>query len=322
MPSTACPWSAYARAAVGESLRTLETADGRVLAYGLWGDLDGFPILVLHGTPGCRLERWPDEELFVRLGVCVVTHDRAGYGRSTRRPGRRVVDEVDDVAALADALGFERFGVTGGSGGGPHALACAALLPERVVRATCAVGVAPFGAPGLERDAWLAGMDPENVKEFGWAEAGEAVLTRELEVEYARMKERVASDPSLLLEGFELSESDQAQLKRPEIMQIVRESTFEHSANGVGGWVDDDLAIVQPWGFDVAQVSIPVLVRYGSSDVLVPPAHGQWLAAHVPGCVVKVDDVAGHLGADPVEEITENVRWLVDGEPPRSPLVA
>jgi pimeloyl-ACP methyl ester carboxylesterase len=307
---------------VGESLRTLETADGRVLAYGLWGDLDGFPILVLHGTPGCRLERWPDEELFVRLGVCVVTHDRAGYGRSTRRPGRRVVDEVDDVAALADALGFERFGVTGGSGGGPHALACAALLPERVVRATCAVGVAPFGAPGLERDAWLAGMDPENVKEFGWAEAGEAVLTRELEVEYARMKERVASDPSLLLEGFELSESDQAQLKRPEIMQIVRESTFEHSANGVGGWVDDDLAIVQPWGFDVAQVSIPVLVRYGSSDVLVPPAHGQWLAAHVPGCVVKVDDVAGHLGADPVEEITENVRWLVDGEPPRSPLVA
>jgi len=307
---------------VGESLRTLETADGRVLAYGLWGDLDGFPILVLHGTPGCRLERWPDEELFVRLGVCVVTHDRAGYGRSTRRPGRRVVDEVDDVAALADALGFERFGVTGGSGGGPHALACAALLPERVVRATCAVGVAPFGAPGLERDAWLAGMDPENVKEFGWAEAGEAVLTRELEVEYARMKERVAPDPSLLLEGFELSESDQAQLKRPEIMQIVRESTFEHSANGVGGWVDDDLAIVQPWGFDVAQVSIPVLVRYGSSDVLVPPAHGQWLAAHVPGCVVKVDDVAGHLGADPVEEITENVRWLVDGEPPMSRLVA
>jgi pimeloyl-ACP methyl ester carboxylesterase len=301
---------------VGESLRTLETRDGRELAYAIWGDPDGFPILGLHGTPGCRLDRWPHEELFVQLGACLVTHDRPGYGRSTRRPGRQVADEVDDVAALADALGFERFGVTGGSGGGPHALACAALLPERVVRATCIVGVAPLGEQGLERDAWLAGMDPENVKEFGWAEAGEAVLTRELEAEYARTKERVASDPSSLLDAFELSESDREQLRRPELMQIVRESTFEHSANGVGGWVDDDLAIVQPWGFDVAQISVPVLVRYGASDVLVPAAHGDWIAAHVPGCVVKVDHVAGHLGGDPVEEITENVRWLADGRRP------
>jgi pimeloyl-ACP methyl ester carboxylesterase len=292
-----------------------------MLAYALWGDPDGFPILALHGTPGCRLERWPDEDLFVRLGVCVVTHDRAGYGRSTRRPGRRVADEVADVAALADALGYERFGVTGGSGGGPHALACAALLPQRVVRATCVVGIAPLGDPGLDRDAWLAGMDPENVKEFGWAEAGEAVLTGELEAEYARMKERVAVDPSLILANFDLSESDQAELKRPEKMQIFRESTFEHSANGVSGWVDDDLAFLQPWGFDVAQITIPVLVVYGSSDVLVPAAHGEWLAAHVPGCVVKVDD-AGHLGADPIEEITENARWLVDGKVPAAHPVA
>jgi pimeloyl-ACP methyl ester carboxylesterase len=301
---------------VGEPLRTLDTPDGRVLAYAVWGDPDGFPVLTLHGTPGCRLERWPHDELYADLGVCLVTHDRAGYGRSTRRHGRRVVDEVDDVVALADELGFDRFTVTGGSGGGPHSLACAALLPDRVVRATCIVGVAPLGDTGLERDAWLDGMDPENVKEFGWAVAGENVLTTELEDEYARMKERVAADPSAVLDGFELSESDLAQLKRPEMMQIVRESTAEHSANGVGGWVDDDLAILRPWGFDLARISTPVLVRYGSSDVLVPPAHGDWLAANVPGCVVKVDDVAGHLGADPVEEITENLRWLKDGEAP------
>ena len=298
----------------------LETADGRELAFALWGDPDGFPVLTLHGTPGCRLERWPDEDLYRRLGILLVTHDRAGYGRSTRRPGRRIVDEVDDVTALADHLGLERFGVTGGSGGGAHALACAALLPDRVVRATCVVGVAPLGHPGLDQDAWLAGMDPENVKEFGWAVAGEEVLMRELEAEYARIAARVADDPSAVLEGFELAESDRAELARPERMQIIRESWAEHSARGVGGWADDDLAHLRPWGFDVDRISIPVLVRYGAADVLVPAAHGEWLAAHVPGCVVKVDGAAGHLGADPEEEIAELARWLREGVPPAGSL--
>ena len=301
---------------MGEPLRTLETPDGRTLAYAVWGDHDGFPILALHGTPGCRLERWPHEDLYVELGVCLVTHDRAGYGRSDRRLGRRVADEVDDVRSLADELGFDRFGVTGGSGGGPHALACAALLPGRVVRATCRVGVAPLGDPGLEEDEWLAGMDSENVKEFGWARAGEDVLTRELEAEEARIKERVAVDPSTALEGFDLSESDRVQMARPETMQITRESTFERSRDGVGGWVDDDLAFLQPWGFDIATISVPVLVWYGAADVLVPRAHGEWLASNVPGCLVRVDDAAGHLGMDRVAEITQNVRWLSSGVAP------
>jgi pimeloyl-ACP methyl ester carboxylesterase len=301
---------------VGEPLRTLETPDGRTLAYAVWGDPGGFPILGLHGTPGCRLERWPHEDLFVELGVCSVTHDRAGYGRSDRRRGRRVADEVDDVRSIADELGFDRFGVTGGSGGGPHALACAALLPDRVVRATCRVGVAPLGDPGLEEDEWLAGMDSENVKEFGWARAGEDVLTRELEAEDARIKERVAIDPSTALEGFDLSESDRAYMARPETMQITRESTFERSRNGVGGWVDDDLAFLQPWGFDVAAISTPVLIWYGATDVLVPRSHGEWLASNVPGCLVKLDDDAGHMGGNPVDDITQNVRWLSRGIAP------
>jgi pimeloyl-ACP methyl ester carboxylesterase len=297
--------------ATGEPLKT--TSDGRVLAFAVWGDPDGFPVLALHGTPGCRLERWPDEELYRGLGVCLVTHDRAGYGRSTRRPGRRIVDEVDDVVLLADHLGFERFVVSGGSCGGPHALACAALLPERVVRAACSVGVAPLGESGIERDAWLDGMDPENVKEFGWAMEGEDVLFEELEAEYARIAARVAVDPTMVLGDFELSESDRAQLARPERMQVIRESTAEQAVNGVGGWVDDDLAVLRPWGFEVDRIAVPVLVRYGATDVLVPPAHGEWLAENVPGCVVKVDDVAGHFGSDPEQDIGENLRWLRDG---------
>jgi pimeloyl-ACP methyl ester carboxylesterase len=99
-------------------------------------------------------------------------------------------------------------------------------------------------------------------------------------------------------------------------MQIMRESILEQAVNGVGGWVDDDLAFMQPWGFDVDAISVPVLVRYGRTDVLVPPAHGDWLAANVPGCIVKVDDVAGHLGSDPEEEIAENARWLAAGVAP------
>jgi pimeloyl-ACP methyl ester carboxylesterase len=203
-------------------------------------------VLGLHGTPGCRLNRWPHDELYADHGVCLVTHDRAGYGRSDRRPGRVVADAVDDVRALADELGFDRFAVTGASGGGPPALACAALLPDRVVRASCVVGVAPLGTPGLGRDEWLAGMDGENVKEFGWAEAGVQVLTRELEREDAQMKERVSADPSKVLESFELGESDRAELARPE----------------------------------------------------------------------AIDTEAGHLGANPEEQIGENLRWLRDGTLP------
>ena len=301
---------------MAERLRTLELPDGRTLAYATWGDPDGFPVLALHGTPGCRFSRWPNEDVFVRAGAQWVTHDRAGYGRSDRHHGRTVADEAADVAALADELGFDRFGVTGGSGGGPHVLACAALLPDRVVRAICTVGVAPFGDAGLSKDEWLDGMDPENVKEFEAALAGEDVATAEIERLQQQVEERVAVDPSSILDDFELSESDRAQMARPEAMQVIAETSLEQAVNGVGGWVDDELAFTKPWGFDVSAVSVPVLIRYGLTDVLVPPSHGAWLAANVPGCIVDIDDTGGHMGVDPELEILANVRWLAEGVPP------
>jgi len=302
-------------AVVAEPLRFVTAPDGREVAFAVWGDPAGFPVLRLHGTPGCRLMRWRDEEVYGRLGVCFVTHDRAGYGRSTRLRGRRVVDDVDDVRLIADELGFERFGVSGGSGGGPHALACAARLPDRVIRASCAVGLAPFGPPGLEHDAWFAGMDPANVGEFGVALEGEEALVPFLERMQARYEAKVAADDSNFLEDYDVNESDRAQMARPEFTQTLRETILEHAVNGVDGWVDDMLALTGPWGFDVSEITVPVLIRYGASDVLVPPGHGAWLAAHVPGCIARIDD-AGHLGRDPVEEIAEGVRWLRDGTPP------
>jgi pimeloyl-ACP methyl ester carboxylesterase len=261
------------------------------------------------------LQRWPDEEVYRGAGVCFVTHDRAGYGRSTRRHGRRMADAVDDVIAIADELGFERFGVTGGSGGGPHSLACAALHPDRVVRAVCTVGVAPYGDAGLDHDVWLDGMDPENAKEFAASVAGEEALTELVEALQAQAEARVAVDPSTLLDDYDLGRSDREQLARAEVMQIFREAVAEWAVNGVGGWVDDDLAFIRPWGFEVSDIAVPVLVSYGSADVLVPSAHGEWLASHVPGCIVRVQE-GGHLGLDPVTEITENARWLKDGVVP------
>jgi pimeloyl-ACP methyl ester carboxylesterase len=307
---------------MAERLQTTTAADGRTLAYAVWGDPAGFPVLSLHGTPGCRLDRWPDEDVYRRLGARFVTHDRAGYGRSDRHRGRSIADEAADVATVADALGIDRFGVSGGSGGGPHALACAALLPDRVIRTTCRVGVAPYGEGGLDESEWLAGMDPENIKEFGWAAAGEETLTRELEREQAAMEVRVAEDPATLLGDFDVSESDREQLRRPELAEVIRESAVEQAHMGVWGWVDDDLAIIGPWGFDVSSIATPTLVWYGRTDVLVPPTHGDWLVAHVPGCLVRVDDNSGHLGVDPELEIAENIAWLRDGAAPtgaRSP---
>src|SRR5579863_4019654 len=124
--------------------QSLRLPDGRTMMFAEWGDPDGAPVFALHGTPGCRLNRHPNQELLRSTGARVITYDRPGYGGSDRLAGRRVTDCVADLLAVADALGLERFAVRGGSGGGPHALAVAALAPDRVTRALCSVGAAPY----------------------------------------------------------------------------------------------------------------------------------------------------------------------------------
>src|SRR5215213_7280311 len=146
--------------------------DGRILAAAEWGDPDGVPFVSIHGTPGGRIGWWEKEpEIYRRFGLRRITYDRPGYGESTRHAGRRVVDAVADVEHLTAALGIDNFLVSGGSGGGPHALACAALLPDRVLKCHASVSVAPFDAEGLD---WLEGMTEGNLKEFGATVEGEA----------------------------------------------------------------------------------------------------------------------------------------------------
>jgi len=297
-------------AAVDRSRQTVTTQDGRTLCFAEWGDPAGVPVFTLHGTPGGRLNRHPDPAKYAEAGARVITYDRAGYGRSSRHPGRAVVDCVGDVATIADALGIERFAVTGGSGGGPHSLAMAARLPDRVLRARCVVGVAPYQADGLD---FFAGMDPNNVKEFGWALAGEDTLVPELERELAETAARVALDPSKMLgDDWELDEADRAVMAREDVGRVWREAIADLARGGVYGWVDDDLAFTRGWGFDLDEIRVPVEVRYGAKDVLVPAAHGAWLGKHVPGARVVVEEGEGHLGNP--DRVLELLAWLVHGD--------
>ena len=285
--------------------QTVAAADGRTLAIAECGDPDAFPVFLLHGTPGSRFAGQGDGSVYAHTGARVITYDRPGYGGSDRFRGRRVVDCVADVAAIADSLGIERFGVTGGSWGGPHSLAVAARLPERVTRAACVAGVAPFDMPGFD---WFAGMDAVNIEEIRWALEGEDVLARELERMTTAWLKRLADDPSKAGE-VEFSEADRAVMANPERQEMVRRMLNEAFRQGVWGYVDDALCLIQPWGFDVAEIRVPTRIDYGLTDVLVPHQHGEWLAHNVPNAEVVIDEQGGHFSAPDV--VTERFGWLV-----------
>ena len=290
------------------STQTVATADGRTLAIAECGDPAGFPVFLLHGTPGSRFAGQGDASAYEEVGARVITYDRPGYGGSDRFPGRRVVDCVVDVSAIADSLGIDRFAVIGGSWGGPHSLAVAARLPERVTRAACMAAPAPFGMPGFD---WFADMDAVNIEEIGWALEGEDVLAHGIERTAAEMLERVADDPAKLIsETVELSDADRAVMANPERHEMIRRTINEAFRNGVWGYVDDTLCLIQPWGFDVAEIRVPTRVSYGLADVLVPRQHGEWLAHNVPNAEAVVDHQGGHL-PDP-NRVSERFGWLME----------
>jgi pimeloyl-ACP methyl ester carboxylesterase len=223
-----------------------------------------------------------------------------------------VADEARDVRAVADALGFERFAVVGGSGGGPHALACAALLAGRVERVACQSSLAPIGNRGLTRAEWLAGMEEEFVAELAWAEAGEDVLGREMERTQQLMEKRVVEDPGALL-GEGAPAADIEFLRRPDVVAAFGRIIAEQARGGVGGSVDDTLAFVRDWGFDLADIRVPVLLTYGDADTSCPVAHGRFLTHAIPTAIVVEMAGGGHLPGDPRDEILATHRWLRTG---------
>lgn len=276
--------------------RVLTSADGRALAVAEWGTPRGVPVISLHGTPGSRLGRHHDEAMLDRLGMHVVTYDRPGYGASDRHRGRSVVDAVSDVVSIADSLGIDRFVVGGGSGGTPHALACAALLGDRVLTAYAVVPVAPYEALG---ERWIAGQAPANVREWQAAIAGEEALIAYLAGEVDKIREDALS---ILDVEEDLGPSDRAVMAREPVQRVFREMLAEAVRQGPFGWVDDVLAFLRPWGFDVATIRVPVVLAYGEHDTLAPKVHGEYLARVISGAEVRIMD-SGHVSAmDHAEE--------------------
>jgi len=256
---------------------------------------------VLHeGTP-CGLVLYPPTVRAAAIrGLRVVLAARPGYEGSTPRPGRSVVDVAQDTAAVLDDLGAATFVTLGWSGGGPHALACAAALPGRCLAAGSIAGVAPFTTDGLD---WLGGMAPENIAEFGAARRGEAALTEFLDREAAMMGAITGESVASSLGGLVI-EADQAVLTG-EFADHVAACLRTALSSGIAGWRDDDLAFVRDWGFSLGWESpspspgpgdpAPVAVWQGDQDQMVPFAHGQWLAASIRGARVHLMPGEGHL---------------------------
>jgi pimeloyl-ACP methyl ester carboxylesterase len=257
----------------------LELSDGRTLHVydsAAEGAGDRLAVFWHHGTPNTGE---PPEPLFPaagRLGIRWVSYDRPGYGVSTPRPGRDVASAAADVSGIADALGIGQFAVMGHSGGSPHALACAALLPERVLGAVCVAGLAPFQAEGLD---WFAGMGA-----FGAAEL------------------RAAAEGRAALEAFLAStEFDPDQFTPEDHAALAGAWSWlgavagKAAAGSPEGMLEDELAYVAPWGFDPGRVSAPVLVLHGGRDRVVPGAHGEWLARRIPAAVLWLRPDDGHI---------------------------
>lgn len=254
------------------------------------GDPGGRPVVVHHGTPMAGLLYEPHARDAAARGIRLVGYSRPGYGASTPQPGRTVSAAAADAAELADALGIDRFATWGISGGGPHALACAALLPDRVVAAASLAGVAPFGAEGVD---FLEGMGEANHEEFGAALAGREPLRALLEPQADQLR---GTDPAVFVALFEtlLSEVDRDVLTG-EVAAYLHRCDLVGLERGVDGWLDDDLAFVAPWGFAVEEIGVPTLVWQGLQDRFVPAAHGEWLADRIPGAAARLSAGDGHL---------------------------
>jgi pimeloyl-ACP methyl ester carboxylesterase len=269
--------------------RVVKTSDGRSLDV-LDAGGDGLAVLYHSGTPGGAVP-WPAGIAAAReAGLRWVTYSRPGYGSSTPRPGRTVADAAADSATVLDALGIGEFVTFGWSGGGPHALACAALLPGRCLGAATVAGVGPSTAPDLD---FTAGMGEDNVEEFRLAAKGREVLAPAID-EMSQPYRSVTGEQIVEALGGLLSEPDLAALKGP-LADYVAAMARESARVSAEGWVEDDLAFCGHWGFDLASITVSVAIWQGREDLMVPSSHGEWLAAKVPGARPHLLEGVGHV---------------------------
>ncbi len=267
-----------------DDARTLHVYD-----TGLPADGAALTVFWHHGTPNIGAPPTPLFEASARLGIRWVSLDRPGYGGSTSQPGRNIGSAAAWVARVANHLDIDRFAVMGHSGGGPHALACAALLPKRVVAAVGLASLAPYGSAGLD---YFAGMAVSGVASLRASAAGRA--------EKERYEASGADyDP-------EFTDDDMASLRGE--WSWLNDVVGPALAQGTGGLIDDDLAYVAPWGFDPTTITVPTLLVHGGADRVVPSTHSEWLARHCPAMQLRLSPGDGHLSV--LRHATAALEWL------------
>ena len=286
----------------------VKSPDGRTLTAASWGGVRDRPVFLLHGTPGSRLGQAPRGLVLAQLGVRLITFDRPGYGRSDPKPGRLVADAAADVEAIADHLGLDRFGVVGRSGGGPHALACAALLPHRVTRTAALVSLAPMDAEDLD---WFAGMSEGNVRTYRTSDRSPRQLAPKLE----QQARDIRLNPSQHLESLrrELTQADRRAVRDTALRTMLRRNFAEAVRLNSSGWRDDALAFRRPWGFDVAAIQGEVLLWHGLDDVFSPVEHTEWLSRHIPKAQTVLAPDAAHF--DAMRVLPDVLAWIADDAP-------
>jgi pimeloyl-ACP methyl ester carboxylesterase len=266
----------------------LELAGGRALHVYDTG-LEGIPVFWHHGTPNTGEPPAPLFGAAKRLGLRWVSYDRPSYGPSSPLPGRDLASAATDTATVADALGLDRFAVMGHSGGSNHALACAALLADRVLAGVCMAALAPFEAEGLD---WFAGMAAGGVADLQAAAAGRAALAQH----FARSE----FDPEQFTQADEEALSGEWQWLGGVAGKALQ--------GGIDGMVDDDLAYVAPWGYVPGQVVAPLLLVHGEQDRMVPSSHGRWLAERIPGAELWLRPDDGHISV--LSSAEDALAWL------------
>lgn len=253
---------------------TVTLADGRRLSFDDVGDPDGLPIVFLHGCPGSRLSRHPDDAIAARAHVRLIAVDRPGYGHSDRDPKGNEVTQADDVVALADRLGIERFAVLAWSSGGPTALALAAGHGDRVAAVAVAAGQPEMAAdPGRHSPAEFAKVAAQFV--------ATPAMTYDLALEAA-----IEGFDEASLAALDAVAGGHAQLAASLAAAVER---------GLAGVEGDLRAMATPWPFDAGAISVPVTLWYGTDDTVYPPDIGRELAARIPAAHLEVVDGATHL---------------------------
>ena len=279
---------------IREELSYVVRNDGLQLAFRVTGDPDGKVVCFsMHGTPSCRRDSFPDQDKVLReLGIRHIAYDRPGFGGSNRRPSRRVVDCAEDVATIADALDVDHFWISGRSGGGPHALACAAVMPDRVDRALIMASPAPKSETNDED--WFKGMTAANK-----ADAKAPDIVSAVSISFRPNKIRADDDYWLKVLEPAMHETDRRVLGNLALRKLIAAAHFEAVVWGHGGWVDDHVALRKPWGFKLRDVEVPVYIWHGEQDVFNPITHAEIVVKkliHAPVVYTRAPN-AGHFSA-------------------------